>query len=137
MKAFKDNFLNINNKNCLKSNKKDFQHNNNIIIPINNYINNNYYNPNNKSICGPSIDPFNITHNEVATNHADAIPESILNKLFNSIVRIVLYDGEATGFFMKFKLNNKEMRCLFTCYHVISDNHINNEITINIFWQKR
>ena len=38
---------------------------------------------------------------------------------------------------MKFKLNNKEMKCLFTCFNVISDNDINNEITIDIYFGKK
>lgn len=52
-------------------------------------------------------------------------------------MKIVLYHVEATGFFMKFKLNNKEMKCLFTCFNVISDNDINNEITIDIYFGKK
>jgi len=142
LNVFKDNFLNINYKKFSKSNKKEYNYNK--IISKNNYIINNnignsdnYYKSNNKSNYQLAIDPINIIHKEVATSYADYIPESISDKLYNSIVRIVLYHVEATGFFMKFKLNNKEMKCLFTCFHVISDNDIDNEITIDIYFGKK
>ena len=38
---------------------------------------------------------------------------------------------------MKMKLNNKIMKCLFTCSHIISYNDINNKIIINIFYGKK
>jgi len=137
LNAFKDNFLNINYKKFSKSNKKEYKYNkiiynNNYIINNNNGNYDNYYKSKNKS-----NDQFNIIHKEVATGYLDYIPESISDKLYNSIVKIVLYHVEATGFFMKFKLNNKEMKCLFTCFNVISDNDINNEITIDIYFGKK
>ena len=142
LNVFKDNFLNINYKKSSKSNQKEYKYNkiisnNNYIINNNNGNSDNYYKSNNKSNYQLAIDPFNIVHKEVATGYADYIPESISDKLYNSIVRIVLYHVEATGFFMKFKLNNKEMKCLFTCFHVISDNDINKEITIDIYFGKK
>ena len=142
LNVFKDNFLNINYKKSSKSNKKEYKYNkiiynNNYIINNNNGNYDNYYKPKNKSNYQLAIDQLNIVHKEVATGYADYIPESISDKLYNSIVRIVLYQVEATGFFMKFKLNNKEMKCLFTCFNVISDNDINNEITIDIYFGKK
>jgi len=142
LNAFKDNLMNKNYKKCSKSNEKEYKYNkiisnNNYIINNNNGNSDNYYKSNNKSNYQLVIDPFNIVHKEVAPSYADYIPESISDKLYNSIVRIEFYNVEATGFFMKFKINNKEMKCLFTCFHVISDNDINKEITIDIYFGKK
>ena len=70
--------------------------------------------------------------NEVATGQGEAIPENIIKTLYNSIVKIVLHSGQATGFFMKIKINDKEIKCLFTCYHVISEEDLKNEIIVDI-----
>ena len=75
--------------------------------------------------------------NEIATKHADSIPESVCNRLFDSIVHIVLYSGMATGFLMKIKIKHKEMKCLFACFHVISDEDIKNKIKIDIYYGKK
>ena len=76
--------------------------------------------------------------NECDTLHADSIPESVSDKIYNSIVKIQLDSGlKATGFFMKIKMNDKIMKCLFTCRHVISENDINNKIIIDIFYGKK
>ena len=72
--------------------------------------------------------------NEVATGLGAAIPEKIIRKLYHSIVKIVLDSGQATGFFMKIKINDKEIKCLFTCYHVISEEDLENEIIIDIYF---
>ena len=74
---------------------------------------------------------------EADTKHADAIPESLSIKLFNSIVKISLYSGEATGFFMKFKLRGKEKKFLFTCNHVINEEDIKKARTINIYYGRK
>ena len=68
---------------------------------INNNINNNinYINQNNYANL---ISPFK---NEVDTYHESAILESTINRLYNSILEIRLFNGKATGFFMKFILN--------------------------------
>ena len=57
--------------------------------------------------------------------HGDPIPERIIKKLYNSIVRIKFTNSNkdslnATGFFMKIILNDKEINLLITCKHVIS-----------------
>ena len=76
-----------------------------------------------------------IIKKETDGGYGIAIPESITKKLFNSIVNIKLNNGKnATGFFMKINIKKKEMKCLFTCEHVISQNDINNKITINIYY---
>ena len=47
--------------------------------------------------------------NEVATGQGEDIPENIIKTLYHSIVKIVLHRGQATGFFMKIKINDKEI----------------------------
>ena len=80
---------------------------------------------------------------ECDTKHAKPITEDISETLYNSIVRIELTNSinksiNATGFFMRIKINkNKEIKCLFTCKHVISDNDINNKIVINLYYGKQ
>ena len=74
---------------------------------------------------------------ECDTNHAKLIPENINDKLYNSIVKIILNNGiKATGFFMKIKIN-REIKCLFTCKHVIGQNDFNNKININLYYGKK
>ena len=74
---------------------------------------------------------------EADTHHSDTIPESIIKKLNNSIVRIRIINIKGTGFFMKIKLNLREMRCLFTCFHVIKDDYINDEMAIDIYYGEK
>ena len=35
---------------------------------------------------------------------------------------------------MKIKINDKEIKCLFTCYHVISEEDLKNEISVDIYF---
>jgi len=141
LKIFNQNFLNL-NKNFLIQNKNNYKSNNNNIYQ-NNYFFYNNYNDNdndnklNNNFNHPSsINLSDLMNEEVDTGHATLIPESISEKLYNSISRII-YNGEATGFFMKIKLNNKEKKCLFTCFHVISDQDIQNQIIIHIYFGKK
>jgi len=139
LKIFNQNFLNL-NKNFLIQNKNDYKSNNNNIYQNNYFIYNNYNDNNNKinnNFNYPSINLSDLTNKEINTRHADMTPESISDKLYNSILRITLYKGEATGFFIKIKLNNKKKKCLFTCFHVISDQDIQNQITIDIYFGKK
>jgi len=99
--------------------------------------NNNNYKLNKNFKYLSSINPFNTIRKEGPTGHADAIPESITDKLYNSIFQISLYNGMATGFFMRIKLNNIEKKYLLTCFHVISDQDIQNQKTIDIFFGKK
>jgi len=136
-------YLNLNKNNILSSNINDYKVNNNRYY--NNYFNNNNYdddNDNNYKLNNnlnylSSINLIDIIQKEINPGHADTIPESISDKLYNSISRISLYKGTATGFFMKIKLNNEEKKCLFTCFHVISDQDIKNQITIDIYFGKK
>ena len=78
--------------------------------------------------------PINEFKEEVDPLQGDAISETLHNRLYNSIVKIVKSTKKATGFFMKIKLNGIVKRFLFTCFHVISDKDIEKEITINIYY---
>ena len=75
---------------------------------------------------------------EKNTNHASYISESSIDKIYNSIVRIVTGKiiPEGTGFFMKAKINGKLMHFLLTCYHIIPDNLIDNKLAIHITYGK-
>jgi len=57
--------------------------------------------------------------NENDTKHATSIPESVSDKLYNSIVRIEKANEKGTGFFIKILIKNKLKHFLFTCFHVI------------------
>ena len=63
---------------------------------------------------------------EKSTNHALPISESSSKVLFNSIVRInYALNGNnfinGTGFFIKFRLEDKIRKFLITCNHVINE----------------
>ena len=94
----------------------------------------NYYNETDKSINKSFLAQFNTNFKEVATNQGKTIPEHIVETLFNSIVRVHIPGGKATGFFVEINVNDKKMKCLFTCFHVISDEDIKNEIFIDIYF---
>ena len=93
---------------------------------------------------GKSLKNYDYGINQVG-RHPDkiteAIPESISEKLYNSIVQIVLTNSlnqeiYGTGFFMRISINNTDMKCLFTCKHLISDEDINNNRIIYLFYGK-
>ena len=75
--------------------------------------------------------------NENDTNHAIYIPESISDKLYNSIVRIQKENEIGTGFFIKIFIKEKLKYFLFTCFHVISKNDIDSKISIDIYFGKK
>ena len=76
--------------------------------------------------------------NECDTYHAKPIPESINDKLYNSIVKIKTnYGLIGTGFFMKIEINRNISKFLFTCNHIISENNIRNKNLINIIYGKK
>lgn len=41
---------------------------------------------------------------EVDTQHAQSIPKSVFDKLYNAIIRIEIKNNKATGFFMKTRI---------------------------------
>ena len=74
--------------------------------------------------------------NELGLNHA-SIPESASKKLFNSIVRIEKGQIFATGFFIKFKIKEIFLHCLLTNHHVITQEDVNSNKGINIYFGEK
>ena len=74
---------------------------------------------------------------EIKTDHASPIPESASDKIYNSIVKIKIKGGFGTGFLMKIKIKNEELRFLFTCYHIISKRRIDSNEVISIIYGKK
>ena len=75
--------------------------------------------------------------NENDTKHATSIPESVSDKLYNSIVRIEKANEKGTGFFIKILIRNKLKHFLFTCFHVIKKNDIDSKKQIDLFYGKK
>ena len=74
--------------------------------------------------------------NEADTKHASHIPESVIDKLYNSIVRNEMEDIIGTGFFIKIIINLKIKFFLITCQHVITQKDIDCKKTIELFFGK-
>ena len=132
---FINNYNNLNNRNY--NNISSSFHNNQFTVKDNTKVNN-------QLISNKINNKENIYNNksniikEVNPGFGKTIPENISDKLYNSIVNIKLNNGlNATGFFMKIKTKEKEMKCLFTCQHVISEGDINNKITIDLYYGKK
>ena len=69
-------------------------------------------------------------------------PESIMKKMFNSIVNIRFINSQsekiyATGFFMCILIKKQKQYYLFTCKHVISEEDINNKKIINLYYGEK
>lgn len=74
--------------------------------------------------------------NEVDTDHAAYIPESKVDKIFNSIVKIKVCNRCGTGFFMKLKIQKIMLYFLVTCHHVILEKDVDSKETIGISYGK-
>lgn len=74
---------------------------------------------------------------EVETNHAVYIPESEVNKIFNSITKIFAKKGNGTGFFMELKIDNVQRYFLVTCHHVVLKEDVDSRETIRISYGKK
>ena len=61
------------------------------------------------------------------------IPESSANHIFDSIVRI----EKATGFFLKIKIRDRELKCLMTNYHVIPQEYVTSKKTVFLYYGKK
>ena len=73
--------------------------------------------------------------NQICTGHASPIPESASDKIYNSIVKIILKNGHfATGFLMKLTIKNNQLKYLITNNHVIPQTKIDSEEEIHIFY---
>ena len=75
--------------------------------------------------------------NESDTKHGSLIPENASDILYNSIVKIIMSNNiQGTGFFIKIKANKKEIKCLFTCNHVIGKKNIDSKEIFDVFYGK-
>ena len=71
------------------------------------------------------------------TNHANLIPESASDIIYNSIVKIRINKTLfGTGFFMKIKTNEKLKNFLLTCNHLINEQNIKSKDIIEISFGK-
>ena len=74
---------------------------------------------------------------ETCTNHANLIPESASDIIYNSIVKIRINKTLfGTGFFMKIKTNEKLKNFLLTCNHLINEQNIKSKNIIEISFGK-
>ena len=78
---------------------------------------------------------------EIVKKYAAPIPESLSEKLYNSIIKINLNINEkkiitGTGFFIKLKLKNKIKHFLITCHHVIEENFVKEKKVITFYYGK-
>ena len=89
---------------------------------------------------GNENNQINISNNKINENdtkHATSIPESISDKLYNSIVRIEKSNIKGTGFFIKILIKGKLKHFLFTCFHVIEKNDIDSKKEIDLYYGKK
>lgn len=70
--------------------------------------------------------------NDGYTGHL-SIPESVSDKLYNSIVKIHVRENFGTGFFMKIEEENY----LITCNHIVDNEIINSNETLEIIYGKK
>ena len=74
---------------------------------------------------------------ESDTNHANLIPESDSDLLYNSIVKLVIKNKiYGTGFFMKVKIKKTQKNLLLTCNHLANEESIDLKEVIEIFYGK-
>ena len=69
--------------------------------------------------------------------YSPQIAESLTDQIFDSVCRIETDDGNATGFFLKLNIKDKEFKCLVTNCHVIPKKFIIDSKTIYIYYGKQ
>ena len=70
---------------------------------------------------------------EVDTQHAQSIPKSVFDKLYNAIIRIEIKNNKATGFFMKTRIKGIQKYFILSNYHVISQSDVDQKKDITIY----
>jgi len=70
----------------------------------------------------------------VKINNPVLMPEAMTLKLAETIVRIEYKNKISTGFFMKINLKENQQNFLVTCDHCISQNDIDLQITVSLFY---
>lgn len=78
-----------------------------------------------------------LNKNEVDTGQAKGIPESKIDKIFNSIAHIKINSFNGTGFFLKLEIKPSEFYFFVTCEHVISKSDVSSKDTILISYGKK
>ena len=78
-----------------------------------------------------------VIQEEFGSDKSINIPESAQDKIYNSIVRIEMNNFFGTGFFIKLNIQNKILKCLITCFHVIKKNENEINESIDIFYGKK
>ena len=73
--------------------------------------------------------------NEVDTKHAAPIPESVTDKLFNSIFRIEMENIRGTGFFIEIKEIKRFF--MFTNHHIINQKLVDSKALMPIYYGKK
>ena len=79
--------------------------------------------------------------NESKTNNSIPITERETEKLYKSIVKIIITLSEkeiieGTGFFIKLNIKNKIRYFLMTCYHIIQEKFVDEKKVINLHYVK-
>ena len=69
--------------------------------------------------------------------YSPQIAESLTDQIFDSVCRIETDEGNATGFFLKLNIKDKEFKCLVTNCHVIPKKFIIDSKTIYIYYGKQ
>ena len=82
------------------------------------------------------VDKDDKIHCLVSNSSSSSVPETIKDKLSESITRIEFGKTISTGFFMKISLGKNQYNFLITNEHVISKNDIDSKITISLFYGK-
>ena len=75
---------------------------------------------------------------EIKINYKGYLPESLSNKLYNSIAKIQLNNIIiGTGFFIQIYMNKKKSFYLLTSSHLITRKHIEHNLYFNIIYGKK
>ena len=74
---------------------------------------------------------------EVDTKHATAIPRSVSDKMYNSIVRINMNNSQGTGFFMKATIRGIRYKYLLTNYHVIKQEDVDSKKEFTFYYGEK
>ena len=69
--------------------------------------------------------------------YSPQIPESTVSQIFDSIVRIKIGKTKGTGFFLQIKIRDRELNCLVTNEHIISQLDVILEETIYLYYGKK
>ena len=78
-----------------------------------------------------------MNYDEVDTLHAGAIPRSVSDKIYNSIVRININNNQGTGFFMKARIRGILYKYLCTNFHVIKQEYVDSKKELIFYYGEK